>query len=240
MGSLFDGTDGMDEIEKIYNQMEANCPNPHSTSKRLWELRHACKIPSHKPEILLERAVAMLAARGHMQGWFNQCPTASGINDSSRNRHSDVDLVHWDEANKCARLVELKWESNDPPSALRQVLGYGAAYIFCLVHRGTLPLQERPLMDARHVSIEVVAPAPYYFGYNLKDRIAQMSAALNKFVDSKISGLTMSLKVLAFPKGFDIPFKNGQEVRDKCDKLQLTAEGRKVRDAFDNLTQLWP
>ena len=111
----------MDDIEKIYNKMEANCPNPCSTSKKLWELRHAYQtLSSCKPETMLEKAMAMLAARGHMPEWFNQCPVASGITDSSMsrqdskavNKKSNVDLVHWDEANKYARLVELKWESD--------------------------------------------------------------------------------------------------------------------------------
>ena len=140
MSSLFDGTEYMDNVTNIYNQMKANCPNPHSTSRKLWELRRAYDIASHNksPETLLEKAVAMLAARGQMPGWFNQCPTASGITDSSMsrqdskavNKKSNVDLVYWDEANKHAHLVELKWKSDNPISALKQVLGYGTAYIF--------------------------------------------------------------------------------------------------------------
>ena len=244
MGSLFDGTDGMENIREIYNQMDTNCPNPRSTSKELWKLRCACHIAPHNraPETLIEKAVAMLAENGYMYEWFNQCPTASGINDSSRNRHSNVDLVHWSESDRHVRLVELKWESDDPPSALRQILRYGAAYIFCRVHKGSLTFPAESLMEKNilHVSLEVVAPAPYYFGYNLQDRIAQMSAALDKFVDSKINGLTMSLKVQAFPDGFQIPFADGGEVKQKCGAPSLTPEGKAVRDAFDNLTQVWP
>ncbi len=80
MASLFDNTRGLDDIGEIYRRMEANCPNPASTSRKLWELRHATNISSHNTseETMLERAVAILAARGHMQGWFNQCPTAIG------------------------------------------------------------------------------------------------------------------------------------------------------------------
>ena len=71
--------------------MEANCPDPDSKSTNLWELRRSCKIdPCEKKrlEIMLEKAVAMLAARGHMPEWFNQCPTASGITDSSISRQA--------------------------------------------------------------------------------------------------------------------------------------------------------
>ena len=151
MGSLFDGTKHMDEIEKIYKQMEDNCPAPRSTSQKLWELRRACDIaPHHRaPETMLEKAVATLAQAGTCPDWFNQCPVASGITVSSmsrqasqaKNKKSNVDLVHWDTANKHARLVELKWGSDDPLSALRQILRYGATYIFCRVHRNALPLR---------------------------------------------------------------------------------------------------
>ena len=110
--------------------MEANCPDPDSKSTKLWELRRSCKIdPCEKKslEIMLEKAVAILAARGHMPEWFNQCPTASGITDSSisrqdssaTNTRSNVNLVQWNEENKEARLVELKWEINDPPYTIR-------------------------------------------------------------------------------------------------------------------------
>ena len=244
MGGLFDGTKNLEDIGEIYDRMGANCPNPSSTSERLWQKRHARKIAPHntRKETLLEKAAAMLAYNGYMRGWFNQCPTASGITDSSRNRHSNVDLVHWDEIDKQARLVELKWESDDPLSALRQVLGYGAVYVFCRVHENSLPLQKRSLMKARHVSLEVAAPARYYQGcQDLAGTIARMRQSLDKFdVGSRIDGLTMSLNALAFPADFnELPFKNGEEVRLKCDTDYLTREGKIIRDAFNGLTPVF-
>ena len=124
MASLFDGTKDREGIGDIYRRMTMNCPNPSSTSKRLWELRRATDIASHNPsdETMLEKAVVRLAANGHLHGWFNQCPTASGIGDPSRNRHSNVDLVQWSEPTRHARLVELKWRSNHPTEAVQQVL----------------------------------------------------------------------------------------------------------------------
>ena len=245
MGSLFENTDGMDNITDIYNQMEANYRgSPCSESKELWKLQYECNLfPSQQtPQTMLDKAVAMLAARGHMHGWFNRCPVAAGIIDPRADNNYRVDLVHWSESSKHARLVKLKWkwQSNDPLSALMQILRYGAAYIFCRVHRNALPLRNRPLMDAHHVSLEVVAP--YSFCRNLKAQITKTHDSFidNSFVDSKISGLKMSLKVLAFPDKFQIPFTNGGEVKSKCDTVQLTPEGQAVRDAFNNLTQIWP
>ena len=240
MGSLFNDTKFMDNITDIYNKLEANCPNPRSTSRKLWELRRACDISSNKPETMLEKAVAMLAENGYMYEWFNQCPTASGITDSSRDRRSNVDLVRWLESTRRAHLVELKWESDDPPSALKQILRYGAAYIFCRVHKGSLTFPAASLIElnARHVSLEIIAPRHFYHGYDERARIARMSQTLDEFAGSKINGLSMSLNALAFPDEFQMPFKNGGEVMAKC--TSLTPEGRAVRDAFNNLAPVWP
>lgn len=214
MASLFAGTENTEDMGRIYERLEANCPQPSSTSKALWELRRATNISDHSAnkEMMLEKAVAILANNGYMTKWFNQCPAASGIGDSSRNRKSSVDLVHWDPSNKRARLVELKWASDDPHYALREIPRYGAAYLFCRIYRDKLPLKGRSMMDARHVSLEVAAPAHYYRGYDLAS-------------------------ALAFPKDCDqIPFTDGEKVTQKCNTTGLTPDGRKVRDAFEGLT----
>ena len=93
-------------------------------------------------------------------------------------------------------------------------------------------------MDARRVSLEVAAPAHYYPGHDFAGSLARMHGSLDAFIASSVvSGLTMSLDALAFPKDFDqIPFTNGAEVKQKCDTIRLTDEGRSVRDAFAELT----
>lgn len=110
-----------------------------------------------------------------------------------------------------------KRKSNDPLDALRKILRYGAAYLFCRVHEKKLRFPATSLikMNVSHVSLEVVAPDS--FCQNLITRISKTHGAFidNKFVDSKINGLSMSLKVLAFPDGFQIPFKNGADVKSQ-------------------------
>ena len=244
MASLFDRTQDLEDIGEIYRRMTMNCPNPSSTSKRLWELRRATDIASHNPsdETMLEKAVVMLAANGHLHGWFNQCPTASGIGDPSRNRHSNVDLVHWSEPTRHARLIELKWRSNHPAEAAQQVLRYGAAYVFCRMHRNQLPLQRASVMDARHVALLVVAPARYCRAPRLQDDLARARKALKRFdVGSRIDGLSMSLDVLAFPDWFEaLPFVDGADVRARCDHGELTDTGQKIRAAFEALHSVFP
>lgn len=238
MASLFDGTKDKEDIGEIYKRLETNCPCPSSTSKTLWKLRPATRITDHNKseEKILEKAVAMLSDKGHMPGWSNQCPVASGIVAPHSDKKTSVDLVHWDASNKRARLVELKWENrtnNDPRYALREVLRYGAAYVFCRIHRDDLPLRCRPLMDACHISLEVAAPTRYYHRNDFAYALKRMRNNLDAF---RIDGLKMSLHVLAFPKDFDrMPFANGEETKQECNKTSLTPKGEIVRDAFEGL-----
>ena len=273
MPSLFDRISGLDTVTEMYDKIEGNCAGrPRSSSKELWSLRRRTNIdPGNADlEILLERSVALLAQTGHMPGWYNQCPVASGIASSTSDRRSAVDLVHWSENTGIARFVELKWKSDGPYAAIHQVLQYGIAYILCRAYRKDLPLQNRCLMDAQHITLEVVAPFNYYDGdlrisrradlmdwlnqfgteeakepiefesnrMEMGEYLSETSLALDELARSKTErALTMSLNVLAFPEDFSqVPFKNGQDVWDKCSTSKLTDEARTVRDAFAGLT----
>ena len=252
MASLFDGTKGMEDIAEILSRMEANIPDPSSNSQKLWKLRRATNISSHNPsrEKMLEKAVVMLAENGHMPGWFNECPNASGIAGPSADKRSCVDLVHWREADSHARLVELKWvelkwKRDSPSEAVRQILRYGAAYLFCRMHRNRLDklrVWQGSVMDACDISLQVAAPARYYTDSGLRHCLSRARENLARFdIGSRIGGLSMSLDVLAFPEWFDrLPFANGEQVRSQCGASGLTEAGRKVRDAFDGLASVYP
>ena len=243
MASLFDGTEDMENIAEILGQMETNIPDPSSTSQKLWKLRRKPSLAPHNAsrETMLEKAVAMLAENGHMPGWFNQCPTASGIGDPCRTKHSNVDLVHWNEADRHVRLVELKWDSDGPSKAMRQILRYGAAYLFCRRHSNRLPVRRRAVMEAREISLQVVAPARYYTESGLRDGLVRAREHLARYnVGPKTEGLSMTLDMLAFPESFDsLRFATGREVRAACDAATLTGTGRHVRDAFDGLAPVY-
>ena len=170
MPSLFDGITGTESVTEVYDCIEANSSSPpRSNSTELWKLRRRTNMdPGERYlETLLERSIAIMADREHMSGWFNQCPVASGIVSSHSNRRTAVDLVRWSGSEKRARLVELKWRSDTPQSAIWQVLKYGVAYLFCRVHKDNLPLDGRPLMDARDVALEVVAPFQFFQGNHM-------------------------------------------------------------------------
>lgn len=182
--SLFDGISSNEHVSEVYDKIVANYPGaPHSKSDALWLLRRATDIRSDNssPEKMLEKAVAMLAARNHMPGWYNQCPVASGIVNSRSDRNSAVDLVECSESRERVRFVELKWDSDTPLSAIQQILRYGVAYIFCRVYSRELPLHYRSLMDARHVSLEVVAPRGYFLSVESIRSMTDTTAWLDQF-----------------------------------------------------------
>ena len=184
----------------------------------------------------------MLVENRYMPGCFNQCPVAAGIFGVDALKRSNVDLVHWSASDRRARLMELKWKSDEPFSALRQILRYGMFYLFCRVHRSELPVRTRRLMNTRHVALEVVAPRSYYRGFDGRRFVAETSRKLGQLAKSKIGeALSMSLRVLAFPRTFDqIPFRDGKDACLKCAQGALTDEARMVRDAFGTLAPPWP
>ena len=177
-----------------------------------------------------------------MPEWFNQCPAASGIGDSSRNRRSNVDLVRWQDAERQATLVELKWNSGSPSQAVRQVLRHGAAYLFCRKHRCELPVDTSPVMSARHVSLRVAAPRRYYADEHLQGCLSRARESLiGVDLGAGMPGPSMSIDVLAFPGPFDqLPFANGADVRRSCGERRLTETGREILDAFHGLHSVYP
>lgn len=240
MASLFDRTHGKYNISEILRQMEINCPEPKSNSRALWELRRKTHVSHHNPssEILLEKSVAMLARNGHMPGWFNQCPAASGIVITNSDKRSNVDLVQRDDATGTACLIELKWGSDSPCEAIQQILRYGAAYLYCRRHRSKLPIDNRPIMDSRHIALKVVAPARYFEN---DTELQKCFSRARKGVDqisktSLISGFSMSIEVLALPANLVyLPFSTGSEVIESCNQDKLTKTGQQIRDAFNGL-----
>ena len=245
MPTLFDGTFGTEDIVQILDRMQANCPCPSSKSRQLWKLRRATNVAGHNRsrETLLEKAVAMLACNGHMPGWFNQCVAASGIGGSTRNKRRNIDLAHWRAADSRLSLIELKWDSDTPSETVRQILRYGAAYLFCRRHRDRLPVGKQPAMSATHVALQVAAPCRYYDADDgLRNWLSQAREILQSIGgEPGTRGLSMSLDALTFPEWFNrLPFSDGAEVRSACDRRQLTETGRKIVDAFDGLTSVYP
>ena len=232
-------------IEALYGTLESNYRGAvTSPSQELWACRHATKIAARNQsrEKMLEKAVALLAQNGHMRGWFNQCPVASGIVDPAADKKRAVDLVHVPDG--AASLIELKWgESNTPAYALFEILEYGLAYLFARAHQQDFGLARQPIMGADHVTLEVVAPPAFFATNDQRALFAQMNTALADFVQAQTNRTwSMSLAASAFPDWFAgwfmRTFQNGYDITTHCGSKNLTAEGCKIREAFNGRTQM--
>ena len=232
-----------DLVKEVYETIASNYRGTvTSPSQKLWECRRATKITADNPsrEKMLEKAVALLAQNGHMDEWFNQCPVASGIVDPTADRKRAVDLVHV--SDDATSLIELKWgESNTPAYALFEILEYGLTYLFARAHKRDFGLTGRSVMGVRHVTLEVVAPPAFFARNDQRDIFAQINTALADFVQSQTYGTwSMSLEASIFPDWFAgwfmRTFEKGHDVRTHCGSKKLTAEGRKIREAFDERT----
>ena len=50
----------------------------------------------------------------------------------------------------------------------------------------------------------------------------------------------MGFEFLALPPEFELPFRDGAEVRAACETKPPAEGARRVRDAFENLSPVWP
>ncbi len=234
-GALLDG---------MYEAMTSKSNLAPMHSRENWRNERKVHLVAHNSslETCLEKAVAMLANNDHMPGWCNQVPTASGMTGSSRDKHANVDLVHWDVDNARLRLIELKWASelkgtsDTPLSALFQILKYSLSYVFFRSRE----ISPCALIDLRprHVALEVVAPQTFFVGHDQRELLREISDAITPFAASKICNdpPVISVDMLAFPSVFQLPFQNGTEVQAQCGTEKLTPEGRRICDAFANLS----
>ena len=225
-------------VNELYERMKSNVP-PRivSRSEMIWHCRRATRIAdlSLSREKMLEKAVAILAERGHMPGWFNQCPVAAGIADPYKDNKRAIDLVHL--CSDTARLIELKWAGGTPLHALFQVLEYGLAYALARLHRSGFGLHKRPLMHARHVGLEIAGPSAFFAADGWPQFFTAFDKAIAGFAKEHSGGCwSMSLAARVFPENFDVvPFPDGKAVNEQCGTDGLSAEGRKIVDAFSRL-----
>ena len=226
-------------LDGMYNTMTCKSGiNPTRSSENWRRERQIECLADHnkKPETRLEKAVAMLANNDHMPGWCNQVPTASGITGPAQDKKANVDLVHWCSETACLRLIELKWKSDTPLYALFEILKYALSYIFFRSRE----ISPCALIDLRprRVALEIVAPQEFFDGHDQRALLREISDAITPFAASKIRNdpPVMSVDMLAFPSDFRLPFQNGAEVQAQCGTEKLTPEGRRVCDAFANLS----
>lgn len=226
-------------VQALYDKIVENSPNiPRSASNELWRSTCEVKISDHNRSLekMLEKSVALLARQGHMPGWFNQCPVATGIVDPYADGGRRIDLVNLSEGT--LHLIELKWHSDTPVFALFEVLEYGLAYLLARNRRRQFNLDQQVLMQDRVdiVQLEVVGPPTFFANGDHTEVFAAIDKALRRLAAEQSNEISMSLDALIFPAWFDrLPFRSGKEVTAKCGTRALTDEGRQVCRAFEQL-----
>ena len=221
-------------ISDLYGLIENNRTD-HTPSRENWRIKRQLRLnpKNSSPEILLERAIARLAEKGDLKGWYNQIPVASGLVDDRTDKRAAIDLMRYQDNQ--AELIELKWESDTPAFAAFEILRYGLAYLFSRVNREACGCLESPLMTVSEVSLRVLAPRVFYADCDLTWLGQGLDQGIRTLAATKTAGaLTMGFGFLAFPPDFDRPFACGKEV------LQMRDEARRsVVSAICGVEPVW-
>ena len=69
----------------LYDRIKSNWSNRKIPSQQNWWLRRQADIATRNksPEIVLERALAVLGDRAILDDWYNQIPVASGLSPTT-------------------------------------------------------------------------------------------------------------------------------------------------------------
>jgi hypothetical protein len=229
-------------VADLYGKVEKN-RSDHPPSRENWRSERQITLNSQNrsPEILLERAIAILGERGFSEGWFNQVPVASGLVNGSADRRAAIDLVR--HRNDKAEFIELKWESDTPAYAAFEILRYGLAYLLSYINRETFDYAENPLMRVREVSLRVLAPRIYYDDYvdcDLTWLSEGLDLGLRTLVAQKTDGaLSMDFGFYAFPPDFSPPFAKGEDVLSMMDLAKDTEPCQQLISALCGIEQIW-
>ena len=153
-------------VRHLYGVVSGNLREP-KPSRENWRWKPQIRIhdANESPEVVLERAVALLATKKHLPEWCNQIPVASGLVDHKFDKRAAVDLAKIAEGR--LDLYELKWESNNPVYAAFEILKYSLAYLLCRVNRERFGYANLSSMTVNALRLNVLAPGSYYEGFKL-------------------------------------------------------------------------
>ena len=226
-------------ISDLYNQIESN-RTERKPSRENWRLERQTTIShaNRSPEVLLERAIAVLGGRGILDEWYNQIPVASGLIDGHADKRAAIDLMRL--SDKRVEFVELKWNSDNPAFAAFEILRYGLAYLFSYINRTSFGYEENSLMKIDQVSLRVLAPQIFYDGCDLTWLGDGLSNGIGE-ISEKMTGqaITMDFGFLAFSAGYEQPFRSGEEVLRMQDASEDADPYKSLVYAMHNLEPIW-
>ena len=173
-------------------------PNPNKN----WVLRVAPIFKEHPTQRIEKQLQKRIAICLKNEGWSNDVPTASGLVDT-HSRQMNVDLAHT--VADGFELIELKIESNTPYDAALQILRYGGIYmLYRLEPELASRFKSHPMMCAKRIVLEVLAPSPYYScgEVDLPILETQLNREVETFGKSRAVGVTLSFRFMAFAQNF--------------------------------------
>jgi hypothetical protein len=224
-------------VPKLYAQIEQNWQG-RLPSKPNWQLRRVTSLAAHNlsPEVLLERAIVILAQRGLLEGWYNQMPIASGLINQNFDKKAAVDWVRYN--GDSAELIELKCTSDTPLYAAFEILRYGLAYLFCYLHRKEFGFEDYPLMQLHKLSLKVLAPHEFYNQHDLSLLATALETGLRQLFHEKTRCvLETGFSFSSFPAGFELPFTRGEEVSAYA---HLPADSPAIVSLLDAINRIQP
>jgi hypothetical protein len=215
------GFDPAGMIREVYARLEENWrDSPRlakaKPSKENWRFRKMLKLSSHNqsPEKVLEKAIAALPS----PDWVNQVPTASGLFDSTHDRHRNIDLVRRD-GDRTFSLIELKCASDTPVYATKECLTYGMLYVLARSQYPEDLLRAHELLQADLVHLCVLAPRAYYTNFQCSRLATSLSEALAMVSAEREWPCRLDFQFLAFPPSFAWPCSM-EELRESLAALE--------------------
>jgi hypothetical protein len=189
-----------------------------STQNWRWKPQIHIEDRNESPEVVLERAVALLAKRGCLDEWCNQIPVASGLVDHKADKRAAVDLarIKGDRLD----LYELKWKSDTPVHTAFEILRYGLAYVLCRANP-KLGYADLPTMKVKALGLNVVAPLRYYKDFDLAWLQAGLDAGFQMVSQEQFGrDFRTSFRFLALPKELSVEpkglFASGAKAKEAC------------------------
>lgn len=173
------------DIEENWKAAKAaGCGRGGSQNWR-WEPKLSMHPNNPSEETRLEKGLATVLPK---QRWANQVPTASGLIAPTADKKRNIDLAHWDEAERVT-LVELKVATNTPVYAAFEIVRN--ALLLCLArkHQEEINIARKDVWaKVKEARLLVVAPKQFYdqlnrdgTHYSLGRFEGDLSAAISNF-----------------------------------------------------------
>jgi len=195
--------DGPRLVRGMYDLIAANWPGTPCRGKHNWRLDPQTNIGRHNTsrEKTFEKFVAT-----HCPGWTNMVPVASGMLPDVEESGRRIDLVLELESG-AFEFIELKLDSDTPLFATIEILGYGLLYVHARLHRTALGYlgDSKPLLNASHIGLRVLAPQPFYAPFNLRHLEVAVSSGVAALSEQFEIGCTLDFRLDQFSKEFRWP-----------------------------------